>query len=137
MEEAFAAGLDETVVGVSTGWLVLRRVGHEGAALLEAGQDTGYAHGAMQATVVRLDQLFFAQPAWCGQHGDVLLISDPPYPRLVGIRALLKDRRLEAGDADDLPEEVHQVLWALQPLDVAGQDDAIPTGVDELDSSAQ
>jgi hypothetical protein len=33
-------------------------------------------------------------------------------------------------------EEVDQVLRALQPLDVAIQDDAIPAGVDELDSLA-
>ncbi len=33
--------------------------------------------------------------------------------------------------------KMDQGLWALQPLDVAVQRDAIPAGVDELDSWAQ
>jgi hypothetical protein len=34
-------------------------------------------------------------------------------------------------------EKVDQVLWALQPLDIAAQHDAIPAGVDELDNRAE
>ena len=42
-----------------------------------------------------------------------------------------------AGDADDVVKEVDQGLWTLQPLQVAVQDDAIPAGIDELDSRAE
>ncbi len=38
VQELFAARLDQPVVGVATGWLAMRRVRDEGAALLEAGQ---------------------------------------------------------------------------------------------------
>ena len=53
------------------------------------------------------------------------------------VSALLEYGRLDRVDADDFMEEVDQVLWALQSLDVAVQDDAIPAGVGELDSVAQ
>jgi len=34
-------------------------------------------------------------------------------------------------------EEVDQVLWTLESLDLTVEDDAIPTGVDELDNWAE
>ena len=60
------------------------------------------------------------------QHRDTQLVGDASYPGLVGVGALLEDGRLEAGDADDVVEEVDQGLWTLQPLEVAVQNDAIP-----------
>jgi hypothetical protein len=54
------------------------------------------------------------------------LVGDPAYPGLVGLGALLQDGWLDAGDAHDIVEEVDQVLWALQPLEIAVQNDAVP-----------
>jgi hypothetical protein len=48
--------------------------------------------------------------------------------------SLLEHGWLNRFDANDVLKEVDQVLWALQPLDVAAQDDTIPAGVGELDS---
>ena len=73
--------------------------------------------------LVGLGQFFFAHAASRGQDGDAVLVGDAPHPGLVGIGALLKDGRLDAGDADDIVEEVDQVFWTLQPLDVAVRDD--------------
>jgi hypothetical protein len=138
VQEALSTRLDLTVIGIPAGDLPTWCVGDEGAALLQAGQHTGHALGAFQATVEGFDEVLLAHPfGWGWQDRDALLIGDPPYPGLVGIGALLEDGWLEAGDADDVVEEVHEVLWALQSLEIAVQDDAIPAGVDELDSLAQ
>jgi hypothetical protein len=134
VQELFSTRLDEAVVGIAAGDLPPWHVGDEGAALLHAGQHAGYAFGALQATVVGLDQLLFAHAAWRGEHGDPTFLSDPPHPGLIGIGALLEHGRLNRVDANDVLKEVDQVLWALQPLDVAAQDDAIPTRIGELDS---
>jgi hypothetical protein len=79
----------------------------------------------------------FAHAAWCGQNGDAAVVGHPPDPGPIGLGALFEHGRLEAFDADDVVEEVDQVLGSLHPLEVAGQDDAIPTGVDELDSATK
>src|SRR5216683_6745503 len=141
VKEAFPTGLDEAIVGVPTGWLAMRHVGDERAALLQAGQHTGHAFGAFQLSVVGLDDILFAHAfgwGWrCCLDGNAQLVGDAPHPGLVGVGALLEHGRLDAGDADDVVEEVDQVLWPLQPLDIAIQDNAIPARVDELDSAAQ
>src|SRR6266516_723181 len=141
MQEPFTTCLDEAVVGVSTGWRPARRVGHEGAALLQASQDAGDALRPFQATVEGLDEIFLAYSfGWGGrrcQDRDAALIGDTSHPGLVGGGALLEHSRLDAGDADDVMEEVDQVFGTLQPLDVAVQHDAIPARVDELDNRAQ
>jgi len=62
---------------------------------------------------------------------------DPSHPGLVGVGALFENGRFDTGDADHVVEKVDQVLWALQPLDVAVQNDAIPARVDELDNAAE
>jgi hypothetical protein len=113
------------------------RVRDEGAALLHAGEHASHARGALQAVIVGLDQFLFAHATWRGQDGDPALIGDPSHPGLIRIGPLLEDSRLNSVDADDVLEEVDQVLWTLQSFDVAAQDDAIPAGVDELDSLAQ
>jgi hypothetical protein len=118
--ELFSTRLDETIGGVTTGRLSKGRVGDEGAALLHAGQHAGHALSPFETAVVRLDQFLFAHAARCGQDRDAMLFSDSPRPGLVRVGALLEDGRLDTGDADDVVEEVDQVLWALQPLNVAG-----------------
>src|ERR1051326_3347527 len=55
----------------------------------------------------------------------------------VRVGPLLEHSRLDGVDADDVVEEVDQVLYAQQPLDIAAQNDAIPAAIDELDSLAQ
>ena len=136
VQELFATRLDQPIVGVAAGRLASRRVGHERTALLHAGEHAGHALGAFQASVVGLDQFLLAYAARRCQDGDTPLISRPPYPALVRV-ALLEHDRFDGIDADHLVEEVDEVLWTLEPLDVAAQDDAVPAGVDELDSSAQ
>src|SRR5216683_3762656 len=137
VQEAFSTGLDEAVVAIPTGWLPSRRVGHEGAALLHARQHTRHALPALQASVVGLDQLLFTHTARRGQDRDGVLVGHPSHPGTVSSGALLKDSWFDAGHANEVVEEVDKVLWALQSLDVAGHDDTIPAGVDELDSVAQ
>ena len=78
-----------------------------------------------------------AEPQACASR-RCLGRREPAHPGLVSVGALFEDRRFDAGDADDsIREKVDQVLRALEPLDVAVQDDALPRGVDELDSLAQ
>ena len=141
VQEAFSTRLDEAVIGVATGWRPLRRIRHEGAALFQAGQDAGDAWLTLQAAVEGLDEILLAHAfGWGGrrcQDGNAQFVGDAPHPGLVGVGALLEDGRLDAGDADDVVKEVDQVLRALQPLDVAIQDDAIPARVHELDSRTQ
>jgi len=88
-----------------------------------------------------LDEIFLAHSfGWGGrrcQDGDVVLVGDTSHPGLVGIGALFQDSWLDTGNADDVVEEVDQVLRTLQPLDVAVQHDAIPARVGELDSAAE
>ena len=55
-----------------------------------------------------------------GRTGMFCSSANPPHPGLVRVGALLEHGRLDAGDPDDVMEEVDQVLWTLQPLDVAG-----------------
>jgi hypothetical protein len=94
-----------------------------------------------QAAVERLDKVFLPHASGRRrrrhQHGDAALLSDPPYPGFVPIGPLLKDGWFDAVDADHLLEEIDQVLGALQAVDIAVDDDAIPAGVDELDSGTQ
>ena len=45
---------------------------------------------------------------------------------LVGVGAVLKHRQLDAGDADHIMEEVHQVFGPLERLEIPVQDDVIP-----------
>jgi hypothetical protein len=68
---------------------------------------------------------------------DPAFLGRPPHPGLVGIGALLEHGRLNCVDANDILEEVDQVLWTLQLPDVAAQADAIPTGLGEPDSLTQ
>jgi len=72
----------------------------------------------------------------CCYDRDAELVSNPPHPGLVGIGPLLEYGWLDGRDCDDVMEEVDQVLRALQPFDVAVQDDAIPARVKELDGVA-
>ncbi|SRR5229473_1123960 len=137
VQEAFSTRLDEAVVAIPTGWRPPRRVGDEGAALLHARQHAGHALRAFQASVVGLDQLLFTHTTRRGQDRDGVLVGHPAHPATVSSGALLKDSWLDAGHANKVVEEVDEVLWALQSLDVAGYDDAIPARVGELDSVAQ
>src|SRR3989442_13367775 len=138
VEEAFATRFDLAVIGVAAGDLPARGVRDERPTLLQAGQHAGDALAAPQAAVVGLDEVFFAYPLGRGlQDRDATLIGELAYPGLVGVGALFEDGRLDARDADDIMEEVHQVLGPLQALEIAVQHDAIPAGVDELDSLAQ
>ena len=60
--------------------------------------------------------------------------------RTQALYALVRCSRMAgsmAVDADDVVEEVDQVLWTLQSFEIAAQDDAIPARVDELDSLTQ
>jgi hypothetical protein len=66
-----------------------------------------------------------------------VFLSDPPHPGLVRFGALLEHGWLNGVDAHRVLEKVDEVLGALQPLDVAAQDNAVPAGVDELDNRAQ
>jgi len=91
MQEPLPTGLDQAVVGITTGWFAMQRVGDEGAALLQAGEQTGHALAVPQASIVRLDQFLFAHAARRGQHRDVALAGDPPHPGLVRVGALFKD----------------------------------------------
>ena len=117
---------DDAVVGVTTGEFPARRVGHEGASLLQAGQHTGHPLDGFQATVEGLDDVLLTYTPGSGKNRDALLVCDPPHPGLVGVGALLEHGWLNAGDAYDIVEEVHQVFRALQALEVAVQHDAIP-----------
>jgi len=138
MEEAFATRLDEAVVGIPTGWLPTRCVGDEGAALLRARQHAGHALSALQRSVVGLHEVLFAHSLGRRrQDRNSAVVGHPSHPGAVSNGALLKDSWLDTGDANEVVEEVDQVLWALQSLDVAGHDDAIPARVGELDSVAQ
>ena len=137
VQELFSTRLDEAVVGIAARHLPARHIGHERAALLHAGQDTGDALLVLQAPVVGFDQLLFLDAMRCGHDRDGQLVSNPPHPGLVGIGPLLEHGRLDGLDADDVMEEMDQVLRALQPFDVAVQDDAIPARVKELDGVAQ
>src|SRR6202521_3189954 len=69
VQEAFPTGLDEAIVGVPTGWLAMRQVGDERAALLQAGQHTGHAFGAFRLSVVGLDDILFAHAFGWGWRG--------------------------------------------------------------------
>ncbi len=137
MQELLSTRLDEAVVPIAARWRAPRRVGDEGAALLHAREHADHARGTFHASVVRLDQVFFAHAFRRSQDGDPLVVGDSPHPGFVGVGALLEDGWLDAGDADDIVEEVNEVLWALQSLDVAVQHDAIPTRIHPLDSRAQ
>jgi hypothetical protein len=96
---------------------------------------------SIQAAIEGFDEVLLAHASgrrwWRLQDRDAPLVGDPAYPGRVGLGALLQDGWLDAGDAHDIVEEVDQVLWALQPLDIAVQNDAIPARVHELDSRAQ
>ena len=60
-----------------------------------------YPRCSLQATVVGLDQFFFADATWCGDDGNAVFLGDPPDPCLIRIRALLEHGRLNSVDADD------------------------------------
>ncbi len=134
VQELLSARFDEPVVGVAAGWPAMRRIRDEGAALLHAGEHAGHALGALQATVVGLDQFFFADATWCGQDGEPEFFGRPSHPGLVDVGALLEHGGLDAVDADDILEKVDQVLWPLQPLDVAAQDNTIPARAECLNT---
>src|SRR6266498_4867175 len=117
VQEPFTAGFEETVVGVAAGWRPLWRIGDEGTALLQTGQHAGHTLGPFQAPVEGFDEILLAHPLWRrwwrGEDRDVVLLSHPSHPGFVGVGALLQDSRLDAGNADDVVEEVDQVFRAL------------------------
>src|SRR6266498_6091 len=86
MQGAFSTRFEEAVVAVTTGWLPLRCIGDEGAALLQAGQDAGNALATLHAAAEGLDDILLAYPffgrgrrRW--QDGDVLLLGESAAPR--------------------------------------------------------
>jgi len=138
MQELLSTGLDQAVVRIAAGRAETWGIGDEGAALFPAGQDAGDAFGSLQAAIERLHEVLFAHAfGRRSQDRDTPLVRDPAYPGFVHLGTQLEDSRFNAGHADDIVKEVDQVLWALQPLEIAIQDNAIPAGIDELDSRAQ
>lgn len=60
-----------------------------------------------------LDQVLLAYTLGSCKNRDAALVGDAPHPGLVRIGALLEHGWLNAGDADHIVEEVHQVFGAL------------------------
>jgi hypothetical protein len=85
----------------------------EGAALLHAGQHARHAAGALQASVVRFDQVLLAPAFGRCQDGDALLVGNASHPGPVRRGALIEHGRLDAVDTNDVVEEVDQVLRTL------------------------
>src|SRR5712691_9233734 len=80
MQEAFSTRFDEPVVGITTARLPVRRVGDEGATLLQAGQHAGDVFDPLHPAVEGLDEVLLALSSgrrWRRlQDGDVPLVGD-------------------------------------------------------------
>jgi hypothetical protein len=137
VQEALATGMDQPVVRVLAGRRVARRVRDEGAPRLHARQQAVNPLSRGVPPVVQDDHLLLAPARGRRDDRDGLLGRVPGLGGPVRRRAAQQHLGRHAGNPDHLPEEVDEVLRALQPLEVPVEDDPVPRGAAELDVRPQ
>ncbi len=133
MQEPLAGGVDEPIRRVTAAGRIAWRVGDEGPPLLDAGEDADYAFRLVEAAVVGRDHVFLALVLGRGHDRDAMLLGVLRHPGAVPRSAAHEHRWCDGRRADHVPKEVDNVLWPLEAVEVAVEDDAIPGRIAELD----